>query len=461
MPASHTSGVAHAVTVSSSAFFVRKSRSSHVCSTMQRKRKQNSENSSGKHRNGAVNHVKKEKLDVSDEKTSKDESKRCLNSSDQNEPNTDVSCSTTIATRGFLGSFCGVSLTGVLKVAILVIIVPPLLNYASLQREMASLHPHGEIHNGPRGNKLFMNCSGKGLPVVMMDTPEGRPSDVWTLVQAKVAKFTKVCVYDRAGLGFSERATPYLHGNQQENMQDIKYEQLLPTTENMVLDIHFLLKTITNGTNNVLLVGAGLGALNARFYATFFENVYGVVLVNPFHENMFDNKDWEMFWYERFVPSLQMEQILAAIGLTRLGIITGLYKPKMLREDCFGKQVVIRSKYLSCNLQHLSAGIMEHFYMNESLAQVKILQKLKPFPKNISVSIISSKNFIDNLSQSLNQFWGRTQELCATDLFLDGQRIVVDGDFNVVYFKHVDVIVKAIKKLVNKFRKSVKYSSNI
>ena len=425
---------------------------------MQRKRRENSENSNGRQRNGALNHAQKEAFDVSDEKTSQNDSKHGLNRSDLNKPSSDVSCDTTSATRRH---FCGWSLTGIFKVVILVIIVPPLLNYASLQREMASLRPHGEMHDGPRGNKLFMNCSGKGLPVVMMDTPEGRSLDVWSLVQDKVAKFTKVCVYDRAGLGFSERATPHLHGNQQEKMQDIKYEQLLPTTENMVLDLHRLLKTISSSTNNVLLVGGGLGALNARFYATFFESVFGIVLVNPFHENMFANKDWEMFWYEHFVPALQMEQILAAIGVARLGIITGLYKPKMLKENRFNEEVLIRSKYLSCNLQHLSAGIMEHFYMNESLAQLKILQKLKPFPKNISASIVSSKNFSDSLPQSLNQFWRKTQELCATKLFSSSQSIVVDSEFDVIYFKHADVIVKEIKKLVNKFRKSVKQSSNI
>ena len=425
---------------------------------MQRKRRENSENSNGRKRNGPLNHVQKEAFDVSNEKTSQNDSKHGLNRSDQNIPSSDVSCDRRSVTRGH---FCGWSLTGIFKVVILVIIVPPLLNYASLQREMASLRPQGEMHDGPRGNKLFMNCSGKGQPVVMMDTPEGRSLDVWSLVQDKVAKFTKVCVYDRAGLGFSERATPHLHGNQHEKMQDIKYEQLLPTTENMVLDLHRLLKTISNSTNNVLLVGGGLGALNARFYATFFESIFGIVLVNPFHENMFANKDWEMFWYEHFVPSLQMEQILAAIGVARLGIVTGLYKPKMLKENRFNEEVLIRSKYLSCNLQHLSAGIMEHFYMNESLAQLKILQKLKPFPKNISASIVSSKNFSDSLPQSLNQFWGKTQELCATKLFSNSQSIVVDSEFDVVYFKHADVIVKEIKKLVNKFRKSVKQSSNI
>jgi pimeloyl-ACP methyl ester carboxylesterase len=432
---------------------------------MQRKRKQNSENSSTKHRNGATNNVQNQKLDAGGDKIAQNESENGLNSSEQNALDSDVSCSTKAGTRGLLKSFCGVSCIGVLKVVILVIIVPPFLNYASLQRESASLRPHDELHDGPRGNKLFMNCSGKGLPVVMMDTPGGYSSDVWLLVQANIAKFTKVCVYDRAGLGFSERATPRFHDNQHENMSsdvpDLKYEQLRPTTENMAADIHHLLKNISKSTNDVLLVGGGLGAINARFYASFYENIFGIVLINPFHENMFADKDWEMFWYERFLPSLQMQQISAALGITRLGIITGLYKSSLLEEGHFDNEVLIRLKYLSCNLQHLSAGIMERYYMNESLAQLKILQKLKPFPKNISVSLISSKNFSDSLPQSLNQFWFKNQELFVRELFPKGSQMIVDSDFNAVYFRSVEIIVKAIKKLVNKFRKSVKQSANI
>jgi pimeloyl-ACP methyl ester carboxylesterase len=433
---------------------------------MQRKKKQNLGNLSSKHRNGAIKQVENQKLDAGEEKLDESGVGNGLNSSEQNGVVTsDVSCNTEAGTRGLVKSLCGITFIGVLKVVVLVIVVPPFLNYASLQRESASLRPHGEMHDGPRGNKLFMNCSGKGLPVVMMDTPGGYSSDVWLSVQAKVSKFTKVCIYDRAGLGFSGRATPRFsdnqHGNMSSGIQDFKYEQLRPTTENMVADIHHLLETMSNSTIDVLLVGGGLGSINARFYASFYENIFGIVLINPFHESTFMDKDWDMFWYEHFVPSLQMEQLSAAFGLNRLGIITGLYKPSILKEGRFDNEVLIRLKHLSCNSQHLSAGVMEHYYMNESLAQLKILEKLKPFPNDISVSLISSQKFSDNLPQSLNKLWFKSQELFARELSPKSEQVIVDSDFNAVYFSHVDVIVTAIKKLVHKFRKSVKQSAKI
>ena len=38
-----------------------------------------------------------------------------------------------------------------------------------------------------------------------MDAPSGMTSDVWLPLQEKLSKITKVCVYDRAGLGLSDR----------------------------------------------------------------------------------------------------------------------------------------------------------------------------------------------------------------------------------------------------------------
>lgn len=38
-----------------------------------------------------------------------------------------------------------------------------------------------------------------------MDSPIGLNSDIWLLLQEKLSEITKVCIYDRAGIGLSER----------------------------------------------------------------------------------------------------------------------------------------------------------------------------------------------------------------------------------------------------------------
>ena len=431
---------------------------------MRRKVKQNSGSSPPKHRNIGRNHIGGEQLDVKKEKTEGNETRNGLNVLHQEKQGIDGSSVSNCGKSERKKSLCRGLFLGILKVVVFIIIVPPFLNYASLQREAMSLQSHGMMHDGPRG-KLFMHCLGKGLPVVLMDAPGGYSLDMWSLMQKQVAKFTKVCAYDRAGIGFSERATQHLHDNQMSNISsetpNLKFEQLRPTTENMVADMRYLLKTLSNYTRNILLVGGGLGAVNSRFYARFYEDIFAVVLVNPFHENMFTDKDWLALWYEHIIPSLQIDQLLALLGVTRLGIITRLYKPSILENENFETDVIVRLKYLCCNSQHLSAGVMEHFYTNESLAQLKILQKLKPFPKNISVSIISSKNFSNFLPLSFNKLWYKYQQTLFTESFPKSERIIVDHDFNTIYLDNVDILVKTIKKIVVKFRKSVKESANM
>ncbi len=50
-------------------------------------------------------------------------------------------------------------------------------------------------------------CTGSGQPTVTLEAGSGNSMMTWRHVQAEVASFTRVCAYDRAGLGFSDAAT--------------------------------------------------------------------------------------------------------------------------------------------------------------------------------------------------------------------------------------------------------------
>ena len=58
------------------------------------------------------------------------------------------------------------------------------------------------------GYRLHLRCEGQGSPTVVLESGGGMTSNEWTLVQPDVAKFTRVCSYDRAGLGWSESGPP-------------------------------------------------------------------------------------------------------------------------------------------------------------------------------------------------------------------------------------------------------------
>jgi pimeloyl-ACP methyl ester carboxylesterase len=63
-------------------------------------------------------------------------------------------------------------------------------------------HPGRMIDVG--GHQLHLNCIGRGSPRVILEAPATGMSAAWGWVQPGVAEMTRVCAYDRAGLGWSE-----------------------------------------------------------------------------------------------------------------------------------------------------------------------------------------------------------------------------------------------------------------
>ena len=57
------------------------------------------------------------------------------------------------------------------------------------------------------GYHLHYQVMGEGSPTVVVESGQGATSLDWQLVQPKVAKFTKILTYDRAGYGWSDLST--------------------------------------------------------------------------------------------------------------------------------------------------------------------------------------------------------------------------------------------------------------
>jgi pimeloyl-ACP methyl ester carboxylesterase len=66
------------------------------------------------------------------------------------------------------------------------------------------LHPQRLVNIG--GRRLNIICSGSGSPSVILEAGLLADSSAWRLVQPVISRRTRVCSYDRAGLGFSDPA---------------------------------------------------------------------------------------------------------------------------------------------------------------------------------------------------------------------------------------------------------------
>lgn len=111
------------------------------------------------------------------------------------------------------------------------------------------------------GRKLHLLCTGNGSPTVILVAGGGAYSIDWALVQPRIAKQTRVCSYDRAGLGWSDP------GPKDE------------TVEQTVSDLHSALSQTEKG--RFILVGASIGGIFIQAYQRRYpEQVAALVFSN-------------------------------------------------------------------------------------------------------------------------------------------------------------------------------------
>jgi pimeloyl-ACP methyl ester carboxylesterase len=119
------------------------------------------------------------------------------------------------------------------------------------------------------GYRLHLYCQGTGSPTVVIEAGQGDFGLSWSLVQPELAQTSRVCVYDRAGLGWSD-PSPRPR-----------------TLETMVDELHTLL-TNAGIPGPYVLVGHSLGGMAVRLYAHHYsQDVAAMVLVDSSHEDQF------------------------------------------------------------------------------------------------------------------------------------------------------------------------------
>jgi pimeloyl-ACP methyl ester carboxylesterase len=130
--------------------------------------------------------------------------------------------------------------------------------------------------------QIYMVCSGTGSPTVVLVSGLRSAADVWSMSSAgegaptvfpEVAKFTRVCAYDRPGT---------VVGGESPSRSDPVSQ---PTTaQDAVADLHALLSA-SEEPGPYVLVGHSYGGLVVRLYATTYpQDVSGLVLVDAISE---------------------------------------------------------------------------------------------------------------------------------------------------------------------------------
>ncbi len=152
-------------------------------------------------------------------------------------------------------------LLGLVVVLLALAVAGAIYQAIATERAERAYPPPGEMVD-VGGYSLHINCVGQGSPTVVLDAGSGGFSAQWVRVQREVSGTTRVCAYDRAGMGWSEM------GPEPRDAKQITGE------------LHTLLsKADIEGP--YVLVGHSFGGLYMQTYAARYpDEVAGVVLVD-------------------------------------------------------------------------------------------------------------------------------------------------------------------------------------
>ena len=150
-------------------------------------------------------------------------------------------------------------------------------------------------------HRLHIYCRGSGNPTVILEPGLGEPSSMMSgWIQPDIAKDTRVCVYDRAGRGWSDPAK-----GPQDGVA-------------VATDLHTLLDRSGEKGPFVLAGHSAGGAYVLNFANLFPDDVAGIVLLDSMHPEQRKRADgWEAF-YQIFRRASALLPSLSRIGVGRL-----------------------------------------------------------------------------------------------------------------------------------------------
>jgi pimeloyl-ACP methyl ester carboxylesterase len=121
-----------------------------------------------------------------------------------------------------------------------------------------------------KSRMMHMLATGDGTPTVILEAGISGYFGAWQWVQQEVAKHARVVSYDRAGLGFSEKAA----GKRDAASMARELAEMLHRA---------------GERPPYILVGHSFGGLLVMAYAHLFpEDTAGIVLVDPWHPNQIE-----------------------------------------------------------------------------------------------------------------------------------------------------------------------------
>ncbi len=275
--------------------------------------------------------------------------------------------------------------------------------WLATRTDLAATPPPGHLVD-IGGYRLHLWCTGNGAPTVILDTGLGGTSADWGFVQPDVAQFTRVCSYDRAGIGYSDPGPS-------------------PRTARRIASELAELLARSGIKEPVVLVGASIAGFEVRVFASdHAERAAGLVLVDASHED----QALEVPQMARFVPALSTLGVFRLFGVSFGQRIESL--PPSVRP--FAEATRFRAA-------GYRAAADEIIHVRESAAEVRSSRRKLTIP----VLVVTG-------ARDADETWRKLQEDQAS-LSDRGCLIVAQESGHVVAIEQPKIVVEAIRTVVD------------
>jgi pimeloyl-ACP methyl ester carboxylesterase len=280
------------------------------------------------------------------------------------------------------------------------------------------------------GYRLHMHVEGEGTRTVILDAGAGGIGLSWELVRPVIAKVSRVVVYDRSGLGWSD-PSPY--------PRDVY---------TMAVELHTLLNN-AHIPGPYILVGHSLGGPIARqFAAKYPTEVSGLVMVDSAHEQQI-----------KYFPEPLVRMVNSMLGmmgvmklLSKLGIFA--LKPSLISIGDKGKL----SKERVAQMQGVMASSKSHAEALIGETEWVYSAKTQPVSTlgNIPLTVISHGQLDTDAvppslgSQVREEYERAWQELQVeiTSLSTRSRRIIAERSGHNVMYDQPEIVIEAILEML-------------
>lgn len=227
---------------------------------------------------------------------------------------------------------------------------------------------------------------GNNNLAIVFDSGYGWTMENWNSIKNEVSTFSRMVVYDRAGLGNSG-----YDGRPRHSQQNVE-------------NLHSLLKN-ANVKPPYVLVGHSFGGVNVRLYAsTYPEEVAGIILLDSCHEDqnqlmapLFSPQVREDYFGQftaegtlaEFEESLEQVRKYKSLGDIPLTIMTGANQPHHTPESwAYWMKFQKELAQLSTNSRHVLLREAGHaVHLDCPKAVIKEIQKMLKYLKDDKRSI--------------------------------------------------------------------------